>query len=215
MTEKISSIAAIDDRYEVAPVASTQPTDPMKSVEDFAALAIDQSFDLEGGIREVVTKVVVKKPGRNEFIRVHPGEDYRADFVTLRVREPDDTWYIVAPGPAAQLTADDETRRCRIYTYISRQGKIGLWPVDLPTPEGKINDWHAQAHTAAEIARGDWTRIKANMSLGAYETIVATADLGEPSWPDKTFYELLDIGFKDRVIKDLDHEVLKRLRGEI
>ena len=52
------------------------------------------------------------------------------------------------------------------------------------------------------------------MSLGAYEVHTTQAEIGDPTWPTQDFGELLRIAFKDRHIKDLDHPVLQRLRGE-
>ena len=44
---------------------------------------------------------------------------------------------------------------------------------------------------------------------------VVGGQVAEPVWPDTTFQEIIDIGFRDKKISDLGHPVLKRLRGEI
>ena len=59
-----------------------------------------------------------------------------------------------------------------------------------------------------------WVRVTANMSLGAYEITEASATIPDPTWPDLSFKELLRIAFKDRVVTDLNHPLVKRLRGE-
>jgi len=59
-----------------------------------------------------------------------------------------------------------------------------------------------------------WLRVKANMDLGAYDMYEATAAIPDPVWPTATLRELLKIGFRESLIDDLDHPVLKRLRGE-
>ena len=58
-----------------------------------------------------------------------------------------------------------------------------------------------------------WIRLAANRTLGAYETYVATGDLPEPEWPEKSFQDLLRVAFRDRYVDTLDHPVVKRLRG--
>jgi hypothetical protein len=59
-----------------------------------------------------------------------------------------------------------------------------------------------------------WIRVKANMSLGAYEIWEAQGKLPDPEWPDLPYKELLRIAFRDqKIINDLDHPVVKRLRG--
>jgi hypothetical protein len=60
---------------------------------------------------------------------------------------------------------------------------------------------------------GTWLRIKANMSLGAYEMTVAAREMADPVWPDLSFQELVRIAYRDRIITSLDYAVVKRLRG--
>jgi hypothetical protein len=52
------------------------------------------------------------------------------------------------------------------------------------------------------------------MDLGAYVMFEAHASVPDPAWPAVTFKELLKIGFRESLIDNLDHPVLKRLRGE-
>jgi hypothetical protein len=49
--------------------------------------------------------------------------------------------------------------------------------------------------------------------LGAYEFATALNGLADPTWPDITFNEVLKIAFRDRIIDNPDHPVIKRLRG--
>jgi hypothetical protein len=60
---------------------------------------------------------------------------------------------------------------------------------------------------------GGWVRIKANRDLGAYETWEAESVMAEPVWPELSFQQLIKIAFRDRIIADIDHPVIKRLRG--
>ena len=57
--------------------------------------------------------------------------------------------------------------------------------------------------------------MSANMSAKAYDVFEAAIELNEPEWPDIGFKELLDIAFPpERRIDSLDHDVVKRLRGQ-
>ena len=56
-------------------------------------------------------------------------------------------------------------------------------------------------------------RVKANMGLGAYEIFEAEGSIPDPIWPELSFDAILRIAFKDRVVRSLDHPVVKRLRG--
>ncbi len=44
-----------------------------------------------------------------------------------------------------------------------------LWPIRLPGPDGKLDDWNMSGVEAAKRASGRWLRMASNMSLGAYE----------------------------------------------
>jgi len=47
-------------------------------------------------------------------------------------------------------------------------------------------------------------------SVQQYES---SPGLPEPQWPEVTFQDLVKIAFKDHFIRDLDHPVVRRLRG--
>ena len=60
---------------------------------------------------------------------------------------------------------------------ISRQGTVFLWPVPLPSGEGRELAWHTTAREAATRAEQVWIRIVANMSAGAYDIYEAPASI--------------------------------------
>ncbi len=47
------------------------------------------------------------------------------------------------------------------------------------------------------MAMKRWSRLKANMSLRAYDLFDATGDLPEPEWPGLAFLEILKIAFRN------------------
>ncbi len=59
-----------------------------------------------------------------------------------------------------------------------------------------------------------WVRVKANLSLGAYDIWEASSTIPDPQWPEESFQELLRLAFKDRYVNSLDHPIVKRLRGQ-
>jgi hypothetical protein len=96
---------------------------------------------------------------------------------------------------------------------INRQGVLSLWPLKLPDPEGRRDGWARSALEAAQHAMRRWVRMRANLSLGAYEIFEAQDKIPDPEWPDMPFQEILQIAFRDQFIDDVNHPVLKRLRG--
>ena len=101
-----------------------------------------------------------------------------------------------------------------VYTVVTKQGTISLWPVRLPEQDGKNHDAWVSAHEAADRATKAWLNIKWNTGLGGYSQREATGILTPPAWGSTTFGELLQLGFKGKMIDNLDHLVVKKLRGE-
>jgi hypothetical protein len=53
------------------------------------------------------------------------------------------------------------------------------------------------------------------MAGGMYDTFEAAGELAEPEWPELTFQAILKLCFKDRFIQNLEHPVIRSLRGEV
>jgi hypothetical protein len=193
------------DRIEEAAAAATT-TDPF----DLANLRLTQDFVESAGVKKLLTTVPVGWPSPQDFIRVHPGTDYRMELAVIEFKDDRETFLLPLPI-AKQLPG--EFAMVSLFTAINRQGVTRLWPVRLPMSDGRINEWHRSAAEAAELAMRRWVRVKANMSLGAYEMFEAASTIPEPKWPELSFQELIRIGFRDRVVNSLDHPVIKRLRG--
>jgi hypothetical protein len=177
---------------------------------DLANLRLTQDFIGTAGVKKLLTTVPVGKPNPQDFIRVHPGSEYRVEIAVIELRDDRET-YVLPQSIAEQLPG--EYAMVTLYTVINRQGVTRLWPVRLPAPDGRVIEWHRSAAEAAELAMKRWIRVKANMSLGAYEMFEAASTIPDPTWPELSFQELVEIGFRQRLVNNLDHPVIKRLRG--
>jgi hypothetical protein len=176
-----------------------------------AALRLSQSFADTVGVKKLVTTVPVRKPNRHDFVRVHPDPAYRLSPTAIIELKEDRETYLLSPAIAQQLPG--EFNVVTLYTAINRQGVLQLWPVRLPDPDGKHNEWHRSAGEAAEKAVDQWVGVRANMSLGAYEILEARGDLPEPTWPDIPFEEILKVAFRNHYVEGIDHPLLQKLRG--
>ena len=179
---------------------------------DLGALRLHENYQADVAVRRVLTSVPVGKPNRHEFVRVHPGEDFRLDTFVLDSKEDHEVYIITRE---ARVFLVDEMVPVTLYLSVNRQGFPRIWSVKLPGADGRQNAWHESAARAARRAMTQWTRIAANMQLGAYEVHEAVGQLSDPQWPTESFGELLDIAFKGRIIDSADHPVVQRLRGEV
>jgi hypothetical protein len=175
---------------------------------DLASLRLDQNFTETVGVKKLLKTLPVRKPGKQDFIRVHPDPAYR-DNVALIDYKADREVYIVTPAVARELP--NEIIPVTLYLAVDRQGVLFLWPIRLPDADGRDLDWYRSAREAADIGTTNWVRVTANMKAGAYDIFVAEGVTAEPTWPELPLQELIRIAFKDRLITSLNHRIVQRL----
>jgi hypothetical protein len=186
---------------------------PAPNPFDPASLRLNQNFAETVGVKKLLTTVPVRKPNKQDFVRVHPDPAYRLTPAAIIELKEDREVYLLTPAMAVELPGEFAT--ATLYTTINRQGILHLWPVKLPGADGTHNEWHRSAAEAAACAMDRWVRVTANMSLGAYEIFEATGELPEPNWPDLPFSEILKIAFRGHIVDRADHPLIKRLRGAV
>jgi hypothetical protein len=191
-------------------------TPPPASEFDPAALRLSQDFAATLGVKKLRTTVPVRKPGRTWFVRVHPDPAYRLPTMVLELKEERET-YLVATELRQELSTESAVSPRLLVIAINRQNVLFFWPIRLPGSDGKIDEWSRSALDAVHEAESRWVRVQADMSLGAYEISVASAAIHDPDWEklvEEPLKKLLEVAFRDKFIRDLEHPVLKRLRGD-
>lgn len=167
------------------------------------------------GATELLSSVPVRKPQAQEYVRVHPGGDMT---ITVAVHEDKENlkseFYLILPSMLPTMTELGAATYAQLYTATTRQGLTVIWPVKIPTG-GAGNPWQESALEAVEQAKGNWVRVFADMGRGHYRIMKAEGDLEAPEFSDKPFNELLEIGFKGRVIDSEDHPICRKLRGQV
>ena len=206
MTSNTTKPQLVDDTDEIA------ASDPF----NIAALRLPPSFSETAGVKKMLTTVPVRKPHRQEWIRVHPDPAYRGEFATILLKEEGE-FHLVVPELLKSLRHEITT--VTIYTAANRNGVVFLWPARHANVDGHRGSdaWYTSAHEAAAAAMKRLTRVTANISLGAYEICFTDNPIpdADPVWPELSFTDLLRLGFEKpgRFIKDLEHPVVKLLRG--
>lgn len=184
-----------------------QPADPF----DPARLRLTESAQI--GVQKVQTLITCGKPNRQQFVRVHPAEEYRMQ-TALFTDEVNRESYLVAPELWDELAG--EIQPTFLFAAVTKTtNNVFLWPVRVPDTDGRRNNWHLSALRAAELAMTKWVRVQANMADGKYDVFEATGAIPDPEWPTMSFRDMLQLCFDDRFIDSLDHPILKQLRGEV
>lgn len=191
-----------------APVAPTpDPPDPF----DPAALRLDANYAAGLGVKKMLAVVPVRRPNKQEWFRVRPGDDWRLQTATYEDEALRETYLVDRAlwSDLAGLIAPT-----LIVTATNRGGDLFLWRLKLPGADGRPNHWTDSALAIAREAETGWRRMASNMQAGYYEGFVPEAALPEPEWPDRTFSEIIRTAFKGRLIDGLDHPLLRQLRGD-
>ena len=165
-------------------------------------------------VKQLVTSIPVRKPSREWWIRAHPSEEYRLYTMILELKDGNEI-YLVDPTLWDALEGEPCCGPRLLVTCVNRQGTLFLWPLRQADASGKIDEWSQSALEACSLATDAWTRVTANVNRGAYDPSTPVhADLGVPKWPELSMEQILKIAFKNRHITDLNHPVLRNLRGE-
>lgn len=198
-------------RSDTPPKAPPFAADGNNDDFDFEKLRLNQDFSAAAGVKKVITVLPCRKPNRQEFIRVRPGEEWRLETAVYEDKVSREI-YLVARELWHELPS--EISPVCLLTTITRQGDVFVWPVKLPRADGRTNPWNESAISAARMAEAQWVRVAANMNAGYYDTFAALGELTDPVWPTITFDEVLRVCFKGHLIRDTNHPILRALRGE-
>lgn len=200
----------------------TQPSAPDSIIHnssnpfDLKSLRVNADFAGSIGVTRQLLKVPVRKPNKQEFFRVRQGEDWQVMTYAIELKEEQEV-YLIAPHLWEAVSTESTLRM--IVTAINRQGTLFLWPLKMPPSEEggrrRKDEWARTALQAAQIATETWIRLIPDLNAGGYQIDYAQGQLSNPKWPQKySFQDLINIAFKDCMINDVNHPVLRQLRGE-
>lgn len=188
---------------------------PKKNIfSDLNALKLSYGEGVLAGAKETLSRLPVRKANRQEFWRSHPSEDMSLLTAVYEDKDSRET-YLIDPDMIPQMSALGEVTPAKLVPAITRQGVLILIPAKLPNEVGSNTAWQDTLLHATELAKTKWLRTTADMALGAYRIFEAEGNLSEPEWPDMTLSQMLEVGFKDRVIDSEDHPVFNKLLGRI
>ena len=192
----------------------TPTEDAVPDPFDPERLRLTQDYAAQIGVEKLLLTVPVRKPSREAWVRTHPDDDYWLETAVVELKEERET-YIVQPELWPLLAGEATFVRKALVLSMTRQKVAFLWPLRLAGEDGKLDEWAHSAIECAKKARDNWVRVSSNMPLQAYEAAISIADLPAPEWPEQTMRDLLEIAFRRYIIRDEDHPVLRRLRGEV
>ena len=185
--------------------------DPFDPAQFRAPNTLDGSGD---GIRREFTQIRIGKPKKSSFFRSHADPTYR---LPVNIIEYDSGMmkeeFLVMPTVTEALV--EETKPKLLVLCVDKMGTPFLWLAPRQAEDGfqRTNLWITSASEALRLSETKWARMSANMAEGAYTIHTSSSD-SAPDWPDLQLNELIKLGFgEERVIRDMNHPVVKRLLG--
>src|SRR5262249_4916585 len=127
------------------------PVTPGPDPFDPESLRLSQDFSASLGVKKALLTVPVRKPDKSSFIRVHPADEYALQTAVVELKEDRET-YLVAPALWPELAGESTFSPRALFTAMSRQGVLFIWPIRLPGHDGKVDAWSQSALEAAQMA---------------------------------------------------------------
>jgi hypothetical protein len=186
-------------------------TKEQSTVELLESLRLPETFSEAPLGEKLPLRPTFGKLSRHRFSRVHPSNDFKYKSIVVSSRELDGESYLALSALAPYLKSLATPKTLRLA--VDNAGTPRLIAEPIVNSNSKMNSWNESMVHAIRAAEKDWVRVEANMSASQYEIIIAKGDLGEPVWPDRPMEDLVLEVFKDRIIKDMDHPLLRQLEG--
>ena len=160
--------------------------------------------ELTDWIRAQNYTIPVRLPSKTEFVCVDDGNlSLYLEFSTIK-DEATGELYVVQSDDARlwRLLEDyrDKTIRMGLEFAISEDGSLFLWPYLGET-----------FSPAIDRATSSWVRVVPNRTSDGYRLDFRSGELPNPFWPLLTHEEIQSMAFQSRVIRSLDHPLIKKL----
>ena len=193
---------------------------------DFNAFRLSDNYNPQ--TITLYTEVPIRKPKRFEFFRTKEDSEGTWKWAArmLEMEEGmDKILYLVAPEMWDSMSED--LRQIELHAAINTDGTIFLINVTLVDRSGKQNHWSESMLKILEMAKTEWVQAKSSKAVAAYMPVVPISNLGEPRWPSEittrdretiplSMDALLRIAFpEDRIIKDANHPIIKKITGAL
>lgn len=157
------------------------------------------------------TMIPIGRRDDQTWIQFHSEWMFRLNCIK---RKADKTYFVVERK--ALPYCKEWVKPYKFFVGITSSNSIYLLDIPEETEDEKAfgRSWHESAQQTVIAGRQGWIKVISNRSAGGYDVKYPEGNLGEPTWPDITLEEILNIAFRDRIIKDEEHKLIKDLRGQ-
>jgi hypothetical protein len=180
-------------------------------VPDLMAEALSSPDEFGGALAASPTAFAVRKPGPDEWFRIHP--DFNPSFALYERSGGEgrsSTVYLVRRALIPLF--GKAARPCTLRLAVTVQGQPFIWALKHAF-NGFGETWAESRFTVVKEAIARWIAIEAG--AGVYDVIPPERPdiFPEPRWPEGTPNDWLNKGFAGRIVDRPDHEVILQRRG--
>lgn len=94
---------------------------------DLASVRLDQNFNEYVGVEPMLVSVNVRKPTKQEFIRVHPAPEYRLNTGIVELKGDRQLSQVYLVDNRLWSAISEVIRPVCLFTAITRQNNLFLW----------------------------------------------------------------------------------------
>ena len=138
---------------------NADPFDP----SNLSKMKLSQDFATMAAVKPMITSVAVRKPRKHEFVGVRRGDQWRFETGCFVEKESRETYLVTQelwPAMPGDVTPT------ALVVAISRNSPVPfLWPLVLPSSDGRPNRWHESGIEAASEPAHGLVRAKAGTSM--------------------------------------------------
>jgi hypothetical protein len=104
----------------------TKPS--LNPFDNLLALRLDQSYADTVGVKKLLTTVPVRKPNRQDFVRVNPDPAYRLTPAAIIEVKEDREVYLVTPGSSRRVRDSDPVHHDQPPGHIAPMARQAAQP---------------------------------------------------------------------------------------
>ena len=134
-------------------------------------IRVSQNYDEQVGTEKVLTRVPIRTPDRQEWVRVHTNEAYHIEAELIEDKLDRETYLV---HPKLHGFVSQEGVRKKLYYSITRQNDVFLWPAKMVDSNGKLDTWNKSRHKIVAEAKKKWVRVIPNHYINGYDVLVPT-----------------------------------------
>jgi hypothetical protein len=157
-----------------------------------------------------ITSIPVKKPNNQQWFKIHP--KIQCKVKVFEWEEENKALYLVKTKALPYFEGLLST--VVLYLGMFPNGSVFLFPVRQRENSGNWNPWHVSQYEAVKKARKDWIRMQSDKPSQGYLTFKASGKLTDIPWPDLELEKIMEIAFRERIIANGDHPIVKHMLGK-